>query len=115
MERHDEEKPYLLFPQPVFDRADQGLAGSLPVMVRIDAQPIDFRADGAVPLEQQQAGRPVVNPRNPGFQDFRLLGVMAVGFVLTEPFRQACCQSFQKLPSAGRVFFLTNENVHAKV
>ena len=52
MERHDEQKPDFLFPQPVFDRADQGLSNSLPVMVRVDTKPEDFRTDGAVPFEQ---------------------------------------------------------------
>jgi hypothetical protein len=53
MERHDEQKPDFLFLQPAFDRADQGLADSLPVMIRVDAQPVDFGTDAAVPFEQK--------------------------------------------------------------
>ena len=89
MERHDEEKRDFLFPQPAFDRADQGLSNSLPVMVRIDAQPIDLRADRALPFQQQQTDRLAADPRNPSFQDLRLRGVVPVGLGLGEPFRQA--------------------------
>ena len=85
------------------------------MMVRVDAQPVNFRADGAVPFEQQQTARPAANPRNSGFQDLRLLGVMLVGFAVGEPFRQACCQSFQNPAVARRVFFPANGNFHAAV
>ena len=76
-------------------RADQGLSNSLPVMVRIDAQPIDLRADRAVPFQQQQTDRLAADPRNPSFQDLRLRGVVPVGLGLGEPFRQAWRKSFQ--------------------
>src|SRR5258708_31930082 len=95
MERHDEQKLDLLFPQLAFDSADQGPSNSLPMMVRVDTEPIYFRADGAVPFDQQQTTRSSINARNPSFQDFRLLGVMPVGFALCEPFRQAACQPFE--------------------
>src|SRR5437016_873267 len=72
MERHDEQKLDLLFPQLAFDSTDQGPSNSLPMMVRIDAEPIDFRADGAVPFDHQQTTRSSINARNPSFQDFRL-------------------------------------------
>ena len=72
MERHDEEKPDFLFLQPVFDLADQSPSDSLPVMVRVDAQPVNFRADGAVPFEQQQTARPAANPRNPNHPPARV-------------------------------------------
>src|SRR5580700_2619701 len=113
MERHDEKKPDFLFPQPAFDRADQGLSNSLPVIVGVDAKPVNFRADGAVPLEQKQASRSAADPRNPGSEDFRLLGVVPVGLTLGEPFRQARRQGFQNVASERRILFLGNRDFHA--
>jgi hypothetical protein len=115
MERHDEEKPDFLFPQPAFDRTDQGLADALPVMVQVDAQPKDLRTDGAVPFQQRQTDRPAADPRNPSFQNFRLLGVVAVGFGLGEPFRQARRQGFQNAASEHRILFLGNRDFHGAI
>ena len=84
-------------------------------MIRIDAKPVDFRACGTVPLEQKQTARLPVNARNPGFEDFRLLGVVPVGLALREPFRQALRQSFQNPALDGRVLFPGNGNIHAAV
>jgi hypothetical protein len=114
MERHDEEKLDLLFPQLAFDGA------SRPVQLpagdgRVDTKPVDFHAGGAVPFDQQQAARSSVNARNPSFQDVRLLGVVPVGLALGEPFREARRQSFQNPAIGRRVFFSGNGNVHAAV
>ena len=55
MKGRDEQILEPVLSQPMFDRGDQCSSETLAMMIGIDCQPVDFRTDGAVPLEQQQA------------------------------------------------------------